>query len=98
MKYKVIYTDYETAIIYTCRHVSADGTCPRNSQQVDILSRKREIDADTRSRLHNIIKENLCLSPADFVIPAHEGQSSKHNMGGNINSLDLLIIKEHRII
>ncbi|KAK2167928.1 hypothetical protein LSH36_22g07018 [Paralvinella palmiformis] len=73
MKYKVIYTDYQTAIVYTCRHVNTDGTCPKRSQQVDILSRQRDIDPDKRSKMHDIIKEKLCLSPADFVIPANEG-------------------------
>jgi len=74
VKYKVIYTDYQTAIVYTCRHVNTDGTCPKRSQQVDILSRQRDIDPDKRSKMHDIIKEKLCLSPADFVIPANEGQ------------------------
>jgi len=70
VRFKVIDTDYNTtAIIYQCHGVWDDGTCRRQLEQVDILSRQPLVDPDplSRRRVYDVVKERLCVDFYEFV-------------------------------
>ena len=74
--FKVIYTDYETAVTYACKYVREDGRCSHYGQQVDILSRrKEELTPQVYNKLHQIISHTLCVDIHDFVTPVYQGKS-----------------------
>jgi len=66
-RFKVIDSDYETAVVYQCYGESDDGRCRRQLEQVDILSRQPTLDQLTRSRLYDLIEDRLCVDHYDFV-------------------------------
>jgi lipocalin len=71
-RYKIIETDNHVAIIYSCHAVKDDGTCHRQSEQVDILSRHPAMTDAVLGYLHSIVSERLCVDVHDFVKPAHQ--------------------------
>jgi hypothetical protein len=73
VRYKIVATDYQTAIVYACHAERDDGTCRRESEQVEILSRSDLIDESTLSRLHQTVKNRLCVDVHDFVEPSLNG-------------------------
>ena len=77
--FKVIYVDatYTTAVLYTCLDVQQhDGTCARDSEHVNIISRSRDRAADDielMSRVYDVINDALCVDVYNMEKPAVEG-------------------------
>ena len=69
----MIWTDYKHAVVYTCYDVADDGTCRRQGEQLDIMSRKPEMNRETRAAIYEIIREKLCVDLFDLVEPVKEG-------------------------
>lgn len=67
VRFKVVYTDYETAIVYRCHGVTDQGRCHRRLEQVDVLSRQPHLTDIDRSRLYDVIRQQLCVDVYDLV-------------------------------
>lgn len=71
--FKVVWTNYELAIIYSCSQLRDDGTCRRKGEQLHVLSRTPDVSTSSRIILYNIIRRELCVDIFDLVEPAKEG-------------------------
>ncbi|CAH1786129.1 unnamed protein product [Owenia fusiformis] len=68
--YKVVYTDYHNAVIYSCYNQASDGTCKREFLQVDVLSRSPSIPYHKQLDLAKII-DGLCIDVEDIIFTKH---------------------------
>lgn len=67
--HKVVWTDYEEALIYICLSEKDDGTCRQDTEFVSVLSRSRRVAPDKLAAVHQVVRENLCIDISDFVTP-----------------------------
>ncbi|XP_071097239.1 uncharacterized protein [Haliotis cracherodii] len=63
---RVVYTNYEVAVLYTCYGFGTDGTCPRNKLTVEVLSREKGIEDATLTSMYFYVS-NLCVEIDDLV-------------------------------
>ena len=70
VRFKVIQTDYDTAVVYQCYGVTDNGKCRRHLEQVDILARQPLMSELTRRRIYDVLTQRLCVDVHDFVKPA----------------------------
>ena len=67
---RVIFTNYDVALLYTCDYETEDGRCFAGQTSVDILSRSRNPDQDLKYPLLRRVKD-LCEDPKDMVDVDH---------------------------
>ena len=78
VRFKIVDTDYDTAIVYQCHGLADDGRCRRELEQVYILSRRPVLDHLTRRRIYDLVTDRLCVDIYDFVKSAR-GQLSERS-------------------
>ena len=63
---KILYTDYNYAVVYVCDEVSKDGSCDQDQVEVEVMSRNKDtVPDDVKDTLLAVI-EGVCLSKDDF--------------------------------
>ena len=70
---KVVYTDYQYAVVYSCNHVLTDGSCASDKVAVDVMSRDLDsIPLEVEDKLKKLAVET-CFEPGDFVASDYQG-------------------------
>ncbi|KAJ8300075.1 hypothetical protein KUTeg_021594 [Tegillarca granosa] len=69
--WKILYTDYDTALIpYSCMKVLPDGSCAPYFRRLHILTRNKTISPDLRTKLNSIVAQT-CIDPASLLDVTH---------------------------
>ena len=72
---KIVYTDYEYAIVFVCEHGHYDSSCYAHQADVTIMSRHQlPIPAQTLAHLHQTLR-GICYEPGDFIPLRFEGKT-----------------------
>ena len=70
---RVVFTNYDIALLYTCDHETDNGHCFAGQTSVDILSRSRIPNQDLKFPLLRRTKD-LCVDPKLMVDVDHSGE------------------------
>ena len=72
--FKIIWTDYEMAVAYSCHQVDYTGRCRHKAEHVHVLSRAPEVSTTARLNVYKVITQRLCVDVVDLVEPHQEGE------------------------
>ena len=67
---KVIYTNYQYALVYECHQEAAAGTCMHGQDSLDLYSRTRDVPEALRTQLFKRAVD-FCLDARDLVTVTH---------------------------
>ena len=70
---KIIYTDYQHALVYECHNVLQNGQCVEGHDSLDLYSRSRAISPDMRTQLFKQAL-NLCLDAKKLTAISHDSK------------------------
>ena len=69
---KVLYTDYNIALMYTCTRLIDSDTCTPGLETLTAYSRTRELTEDIRDMLDAVVS-NTCYRKGDMELISHQG-------------------------
>jgi hypothetical protein len=69
---RIVFTNYDIALMYTCDHEAGTGHCYAGQTSVDIISRSRNPNPDLKFPLLRRIKD-LCVDPNMMEDVDHSG-------------------------
>ncbi|KAL5012210.1 hypothetical protein ScPMuIL_010761 [Solemya velum] len=62
---KIVYADNMHMLFYACYNILSDGTCDKDSEEVTLVGRSRDVDLDTTILSDKMLE--LCMQPTDMV-------------------------------
>ena len=72
---RVVFTDYDHALVYECFHANSSGKCFRDHVHIEFLSRKPEPFADDLQQPLLKRVTDLCVVPEAVEDVPHEGNA-----------------------
>ena len=79
---RVVYTDYQYSVLYTCFHTLDDGHCAPDSTFVGVLSRhKDQLPADVQPIIAKTLSD-ICYQLGDFDVVNYYGLYIDLNTSG----------------